>query len=173
MYARVLLLSIILFLFTGCGEPEPDEFSQLRRDMQRKQANTFGNSVKNLENRKNKDYVRKQESVSRLSEAEKELLAEEEAEKKRWLAIGISLEESKDWKILGLSPRRAQHWKKTGLSYNTISVLIKEDVLPTEAIAFMKKDFDKHPKAFAAFANPLYAFQASCKKILELSDVKL
>jgi len=173
MYARVLLSSIIFFLFTGCGEPEPDEFSQLRRDMQRKQDNTFGNSVKNLENRKNRDYVRPVSSINRLSEAEKALLAEEEAEKQRWLTAGISLEESKDWKALGLSPKHAKHWKKTGLSYNTISVLIKEDVLPTEAIAFMKKDFEKHPKAFSAFANPLYEFQSSCQKVLDVSDAHL
>lgn len=173
MYARVLLLSIILFLFTGCGEPEPDEFSQLRRDMLRKQDNTFGYSVKNLENRKNKDYKRQLSSLSRLSEVDKALIAEEEAEKQRWLAAGISLEEAKDWKALGLSPKHAKHWKKTGLSYNTISVLIKEDVLPTEAIAFMKKDFDKHPKAFAAFANPLYEFQSSCQKVLDVSDKNL
>jgi len=175
MYLKLLFLAIILFFVSGCGgEPEPDDaFAQMRKNMQMHQDYTFGDSVNNLQNRNNKSYKRKRISSEDLNREEKERKKREEAEKKRWLDAGISIEESADWKALGLSPKRAQHWKKTGLSYNTIGVLIKEDVLPSEAISFMNKKFDKNPKAFSDFASPLYEFKDACKNILAATRPKL
>jgi len=174
MYARVLSFSLIAIFLSACGgDPEPDEFTKLRLEMEKRQSSTFGNSVKNLENRKNKSYKRKYISSESLNKESLEQQEKIEAERQRWFAVGINLEEAEEWKALGLSPKRAERWKKTGLSYNTIGVLIKEDVLPIEAISFMNKKFDKHPKAFSTFAEPLYDFQDSCKKIIDSSDERL
>jgi len=170
MYARVFSLFLLPLLFTACmpGEPEPDdEFAQMRRNMEMQQSYTFGNTVSDLKNRKNKSYKKNRAVPKEMDIQEKERKKREEAEKRRWLDVGISIEESADWKALGLSPKHAKHWKKTGLSYNTIGVLIKEDVLPSEAVSFMNKKFTKNPKAFADFAAPLYGFKDACKKILD------
>lgn len=172
MYARAFSLFLLPLLFTACtiGEPEPDdEFAQMRRNMQLHQSNTFGSSVSDLKNRKNKSYKKHRAVPADLNVEEKERKIREQAERQRWLDVGISVEKSADWKALGLSPKHAQHWKKTGLSYNTIGVLIKEDVLPSEAVSFMNKKFTKNPKAFGDFAAPLYDFKDSCKKILDAS----
>ena len=174
MYARVLSFSLIIILFNACGgEPEVDEFTQLRLQMQQRQNDTFSNSVKDLENRKNKSYKRKYISSKSLNKASIEEEKKLEAERQRWLSVDIKQEEAEEWKALGLTPKRAQRWKKTGLSYNTIGVLLKEDVLPAEAVSFMNKKFTKNPKAFSRFAEPLYDFLDSCKKIINTSDEKL
>jgi len=174
MYFRVLLLSLSLFLLTACmNEPEPNEFDAMRMKMQQRQSSNFGNSIENLENRKNKSYKRSGKSSSELDPMAKDKEKEQAAENKRWTDLGIDLTEAEDWKALGLSPKHALHWKKTGLSYNTIGVLIKEDVLPSEAISFMNKKFDKHPKAFAGFAEPLYKFQESCQKVMDHNSSEL
>lgn len=169
MHIRSLLLLPFLLLFSACvGEPEPNEFSQMRIDMEKRQSEMFAKSVENLEKRK-QFYSNKQRSV-KVVDPQEELRLQQEAERQRWLAVDIDQDEAEDWKALNLSPKQALRWKKTGLSYNTISVLIKEDVSPSEAIAFMSKKFDKTPKAFALFAQPLYAFKDSCKKILDAKN---
>lgn len=176
MILRLSLLMVIMFV-VGCT-PEPDadqdEFAQMRQNMQARQDKMFSQSVKDLKNRKNKDYVRTT-THSDVIDPEEELRLAQEAEKKRWLAVDIDMDEAEDWKALGLSPKNALRWKKTGLSYNTIAVLIKEDVLPSEAIAFMGKKFEKHPKKFITFAQPLYEFQESCKEVVtqNIPDLQL
>ncbi|PHR57065.1 MAG: hypothetical protein COA44_06650 [Arcobacter sp.] len=174
MYFRVFSLSLSLFLLSACVDnSEPSEFDTMRMQMQKRQNSNFGNSVKNLEHRKDKLYKRTNRSSFQLDPYEKERIAEQKAEDKRWTDLGINLVEAQDWKALGLSPKRASHWKKTGLSYNTIGVLIKEDVLPSEAVSFMNKKFNKHPKAFSDFAEPLYNFQESCQKVIKLDAPEL
>ena len=174
MYFRVLSLGLSVFLLSACMDnSEPDEFEQLRLSMKQRQSSNFGNSVKNLENRNNKSYKRSHASSTELDTLELERQKEKEAEEKRWTDLGIDLQEAEEWKALGLSPKRAQRWKKTGLSYNTIGVLIKEDVLPSEAVSFMNKKFDNKPKAFADFAEPLYKFQISCQKVIDLDAPEL
>ncbi|MDF1880815.1 hypothetical protein JHD50_05765 [Sulfurimonas sp. MAG313] len=176
MFLKILVLLPMLFLISACttGEPEPkSEFDILRENMQRGQSSTFGNSVQNLENRKNRHYKKRVISSTDLDRHTKDIEKEKEIQRQRWLKVGINEFEAEDWKALGLSPKHAQHWKKTGLSYNTIGVLIKEDVLPTEAISFMKRKFDKNPKAFSDFSDPLYNFQVSCKNIVESSSTEL
>ena len=174
MYFRLFSFSLMVFLFTACMDnSEPDEFEALRIKMQKRQSSNFGNSVKDLENRKNKSYKRSRKSSTELDVFEKDRLREKEAEDKRWTDLGIDLAEAEDWKALGLSPKHALHWKKTGLSYNTIGVLIKEDVLPSEAVSFMNKKFTNHPKAFADFAQPLYTFEVSCQNVIDLNAPEL
>ena len=165
MHLKLLLAIILAFLITGCGgEPEPDEFTQMRLEMEKRHSYYYGDSVEKLESRKRNTNLTS--SVGGI-DSQEESRIQAEAEKKRWLAVGIDEAEAEDWKALGLSPKNAARWKKTGLSYNTISVLIKEDVLPSEAVAFMNKKFDKHPRAFIQFAQPLFEFQNSCKNILK------
>ena len=174
MYLRVFFLGLSMVLLTACVDnSEPTEFELMRMKMQKHNESTYGNSVRNLEHRKDKSYKRSRSSSDEMDTFEKDRLREKAAEDKRWKDMGINLVEAEDWKALGLSPKHALHWKKTGLSYNTIGVLIKEDVLPSEAISFMQKKFDKHPKAFSDFAEPLYKFQGSCQKVIKLSAPEL
>ena len=167
---KTLLSFFIIFIFVGCLEPKSDEFSQMRNDMQSSRQRMFEQSAYNLQHRKeftsnhNKSkYLHKQE--------EEEQRKREELERKKWLDVGISDDEAQDWKALNLSPKHSLRWKKTGLSYNAIAVLLKEDVLPSEAIEFMTKYFVKKPKVFYIFAEPLYDFEESCQKILK-EDIK-
>lgn len=166
MYFKILFTIIMAILLSACTpEPEENEFTQMRLAMQKRQNHVFGSSVEKLESRNLNSYLKNKYDVSEIDTAE-ELRVQQEAEKKRWLAVNIDEEEAEDWKALGLSPKNAARWKKTGLSYNTISVLLKEDVLPSEAVSFMKQDFDKHPQAFIQFSQPLFEFKYSCKTIL-------
>ncbi len=167
MHTRISL-STLLFLFCmGCStEPEPNEFTQIRQDMQKRQELIFATTVKKLEERKKNSYKRSYRAEP-VIDPEEELKIQKEAERKRWLAVKIDEEEAEDWKALGLSPKNASRWKKTGLSYNTIAVLLRKDVLPSEAVEFMNKKFTKHPRAFILFAEPLFQFQLSCEKVLE------
>jgi len=168
---KILLSLFIILGFTAClPEPEENEFTKMRRNMERQNEKRFAGSKENLTNRTN---VNKRQKVRHLTDVDEELRLQQEAEKRRWLAVNIDAVEAEDWKALHLSPKGAQRWKKTGLSYNTIAVLIKQDVFPSEAIAFMNRKFDKSPKAFAAFAEPLYHFQHSCETVLEAKSVRL
>lgn len=163
------LLFIAMLFFSGCMvEAEPNEFAQMRKNMEKRQNEMFANSVENLEKRKQINPA--QQNVTEVVDPQEKLRLEQEAEQKRWAAVNIEKEEAEDWKALNLSPKHALRWKKTGLSYNTISVLIKEDVSPSEATEFMNKTFSKTPKAFAVFAQPLYEFKASCIKIMTSND---
>ena len=169
MRASQLLVFIFIFIFGGCvAEPEPDEFAQMRIDMQKRQSQIFANSVENLEKRK--QLHPGGHNATKIIDPDEELRLQQEAERQRWMAVNIDPDEAEDWKALNLSPKHALRWKKTGLSYNTIAVLIKEDVSPSEAVEFMNKKFDKTPKAFALFAQPLYKFKDSCRKILEANN---
>jgi len=166
MYLKLSLFLSVIFLFLACtGEPEPDEFTQIRSDMQKRQELVFGSSIEKLETRKRNYQTNRKHSADEIDPV-KELQAKKEAERKRWLSVDIDEEEAQDWKALGLSPKSAARWKKTGLSYNTISVLIKEDISPSEAVVFMNKNFDKYPKAFLEFAKPLFEFKHSCQSVL-------
>ncbi len=168
---KIILSLLILFGFTAClPGPEDNEFSQLRRDMQRHNDEIFMGSDENLKNRTSRSKRRR---ITALDDPSEELRIEEEAEKKRWLAVDIDENEAEDWKALHLSPKSAKRWKKTGLSYNTIAVLIKEDVFPAEAVAFMHRKFDDNPKAFAAYGEALYEFENSCKKIIDSNNNNL
>lgn len=168
---KIILSLFILLSFTAClPEPEDNEFSQMRRDMKRHNNQMFNGSDDNIKNRTNKNKRRK---VTHFIDPEEEARLQEVAERKRWLAVGIDDQEAEDWKALHLSPKSAKRWKKTGLSYNTISVLIKEDVFPDEAVSFMNRKFDENPKAFAAFGEPLYDFEISCKKIIKAKSSTL
>lgn len=159
---KIILSVLLLFTFTGCvSDPEPNEFTQLRNDMEKHRERMFIQSDADLKNRK----VNRRDVVH-LIDPDEELRKQQEAEKKRWLAVDIDADEAEDWKALNLSPKSAVRWKKTGLSYNTISVLIKEDVSPSEAISFMNKKYDKNPKIFAVFAEPLYRFEDYCKQVI-------
>lgn len=167
MYFKILYTVILALLIGGCGgEPEPDEFTKLRMDMQKRHSQYYGDSVEKLESRKHSINLNNKGIVNQI-DPEEESRIQQEAEKKRWLAVDIDEEEAEDWKAMGLSPKNASRWKKTGLSYNTISVLIKEDVLASEAVAFMNKSFSKYPRAFIQFAQPLYEFKHSCNSILQ------
>ena len=54
MYFRIFSLSFCVFLLSACMDSsEPSEFDQIRMKMEKRQHSNFGNSVKNLENRKN------------------------------------------------------------------------------------------------------------------------
>jgi len=173
MHIKVLLLAILLFLFTGCiGEPEPDEFTKMRMDMQERQNLVFAHSVEKLESKKRLSHKKAYGNTDEI-DPEEALRIQEEAERKRWLAVEIGDDEAEDWKALGLSPKNALRWKRTGLSYNTISVLIKEDVLPSEAIEFMRKPFEKYPRAFIQFSKPLFEFQNSCKHVIKAKNKEL
>lgn len=165
MYIKIVWTMFLIFLFTACvGEPSPDEFTSMRQAMQDKQERMFAKSMQNLENRHNGNgHSYRDISVVDPEEA---LKKRREAEEKEWLAVGIERNEMQDWKALNLSPKNALRWKKTGLSYNTISVLIRENVDPSEAIAFMNQKFDKNPKVFGVFSKPLYDFSSTCKKIV-------
>jgi len=168
---KIFLSLFILLSFTAClPEPEENEFTQMRRDMERHKQQMFAGSDENMKNRTN---LNKRKKSRHFVDPDEELRLQKEAEKKRWLAVNIDEAEAEDWKALHLSPKGAKRWKKTGLSYNTIAVLIKQDVFPSEAIAFMNKKFDKNPKAFAAFGEPLYAFKDSCNKVLKAQSPKL
>ncbi len=170
MFKLLLSLSILLS-FTACmPEPEENEFSQMRRDMQSHNSQRFTGSDESLKHRKD---VKKQHKNYDFSDPDEELRIQKEEEKKRWLAVGIDEQEAEDWKALHLSPKMAKRWKKTGLSYNTIGVLVKEDVFPSEAVAFMNKKFDKNPKVFAAFGEPLYKFESSCREIVKDKKTEL
>ena len=167
MIIRILAYLSITILFSACiGEPEPNEFTQLRKDMQKHRERMFANSIENMEKQKKASYLKKRKRPS-IIDPDIELKMQQEEERKRWLAVGIDSEEAEDWKALGLSPKNAARWKKTGLSYSSIAVMLKKDVTPSEAIAFMNQKFDKRPKAFGAFSEPLYDFQESCKAVLK------
>jgi hypothetical protein len=170
MYFRFFVFIFMGIGFSGCiTEPEVNEFTQIRQDMEKHRERMFARSQEDLANRKN-GSTRTSRAVM---DPEEELRLKQEEERQRWLAVDIDEEEAEDWKALNLSPKNALRWKKTGLSYNTIAVLIKEDVAPSEALAFMSKKFDNHPKAFAAFAEPLYEFRDSCEKIIKAKTAKL
>lgn len=163
MYIKIVLIVFVLFSFSACvGEPSPDEFTYMRKAMKQKQDRMFANSRENLESRKNGNTYREVSVVN----PDVELRRQKEAERKNWLAVGIEMDEAKDWIALKVLPKNAIRWKKTGLSYNTISVLIKEKVDPSEAISFMNQKFYKNPKVFGVFSEPLYSFASTCKKIL-------
>jgi hypothetical protein len=166
MLFRTLTFSLIGLLFTACvTEPEPNEFTKLRQDMQKHRERMFASSVDNMQKNKAAAYqVRQRPSII---DPDIELKLQQEEERKRWLAVGIDQDEAEDWKALNLSPKNAVRWKKTDLSYSTIAALLKQDVTPSEAIAFMSQTFDKRPKAFGTFAQPLYDFDDNCKKILD------
>ncbi len=169
MQVRSFLLFFIVLFFSGCiDEAEPNEFAQMRKDMEKRQSEMFANSVENLEKRK--QIHPNEQRATYIIDPQEELRIEQEAERKRWKAVNIDKEEAEDWKALNLSPKHAARWKKTGFSYNTISVLIKEDVSPSEAVEFMNKKFSKNPKAFALFAQPIYTFKESCKKIIQAKN---
>jgi len=168
---KIILALFILLGFTAClPEPEENEFSQMRRDMQRQNDQRFASSDENLKNRK---MYSKHRQSTHVVDPDEELRIAQEAETKRWLAVNIDKEEAEDWKALHLSPKSAQRWKKTGLSYNTIAALIKQDVFPDEAVTFMHRKFDNDPKAFADFGEPLYAFEKSCQKIVKANSPSL
>ncbi len=163
---RVFMTVLTSLFFAACvDEPEPNEFSHLRAQMEKRQSYTFGDSLSKLEERKN-TYQPSNGHV-KVVDPDEELRQRAEEERQKWLAVHIQEDEAEDWKALGLSPKYAARWKKTGLSYSTIAVLIREDVTPSEAISFMRKKFDKNPKAFSQFAQPLFQFSHSCEKILE------
>ena len=165
---KIVIMIFVFLSFIGCmPEPEPNEFSALRHNMEDHRQKMFENSRYDLEHKSNKSS--KQSKY--LYDEEAELRKQQEIERKRWLKVGIDKDEAEDWKALNLSPKNAIRWKKTGLSYNTIAVLIKEDTLASEAVAFMSKEFDKRPKVFHSFAEPLYEFEASCEKVLK-KDIK-
>ncbi len=173
MYIKILLSILIALLFSACGgEPEPDEFTKMRLDMEKHHEQVFGDTVEKLESRKKNAALRKKYGITEI-DPEEELRIQQEAERKRWLAVDIDDEEAEDWKALGLSPKNAARWKKTGLSYNTISVLIKEDVLPSEAVAFMNRKFTKYPRAFDTFSQPLFEFKNSCNSILDSKNFSM
>jgi len=166
VYYKLILLSVILVLMTACSnDPEPNEFTQMRLDMQKRHSQVFANSVEKLEKRKRVYKKKSTKNVFKVN-LEEAFRLQKEAERVKWLEAGINAEEIADWKALELSAKDAARWKKTDLSYNTISVLINEDVSPSEAVAFMHKSFTKHPKAFSQFSQPLFEFQNSCKVIL-------
>jgi len=168
---KILLSLFILLSFTAClPEPDENEFSQMRRDMQRQNEHRFASTDENLKNRMVYSTHR---NTTHVVDPDEELRIQQEAEKQRWLAVDIDEQEAEDWKALHLTPKSAKRWKKTGLSYNTIAVLIKQDVFPDEAVAFMHKKFDNDPKAFAAFGEPLYAFKKSCNKVLKANSPTL
>jgi hypothetical protein len=170
MFVRILIFIFIGIGFSACiTEPEVNEFTQIRQDMEKHRERMFARTQEDLANRKN-GSTRTHRAVM---DPEEELRLKQEEERQRWLAVDIDEEEAEDWKALNLSPKNALRWKKTGLSYNTIAVLIKEDVAPSEALAFMNKKFDNHPKAFAAFAEPLYQFRDACEKIINTKTKKL
>ena len=165
MHIKLVLLSCILFLFSACiGEPAPNEFSKMRQQMQERQDRMFLSSVKNLENRNNSKG--RAYRGSEEMDSDEKLRRERKEERKEWQEAGIEPEEAKEWKALGLLPKKASSWKKTGLSYNTIGVLIKQNVEPSDAVAFMNRKFDKSPKVFGVFSQPLYEFKTICKNIL-------
>lgn len=166
MYTKlsIFIFIFILFSFSACvNEPSNNEFAYMRKAMQEKQDRMFASSRQNLENRKNGHKYRE----IRVLNPDEELRKRREAERKEWLAVGIDMNEAKDWKALKISPKNAIRWKKTELSYNTISVLVREKVDPSEAIAFMNQKFDKNPKVFGVFSEPLYAFAPICIKVLK------
>jgi hypothetical protein len=154
-----------MILFSACVEPEVNEFTQLRMDMEKHRERMFATSVDDMEKKKLAAYKKSRQPSIIDPEIEEKLRQEEE--RKRWLAVGIDEDEAEDWKALNLSPKNAVRWKKTDLSYTTISVMLKKDVAPEEAVAFMNQTFDKRPKAFGSFAEPLYDFADNCRKILK------
>ncbi len=161
----MLAFSFIMMLFSACVEPEVNEFTQLRMDMEKHRERMFATSADEMEEKRLAAYQqRKQPSII---DPEIEEKIRKEKERKRWLAVGIDEDEAEDWKALNLSPKNAARWKKTDLSYTTISVMLKKDVTPAEAVAFMNQTFDKRPKAFGSFAEPLYDFADNCRKILK------
>lgn len=160
MFFRLVTFSLIAILFSACMQPEENEFTQLRKDMDKHRERMFAQSIVDMEHAQQ----RKRPSII---DPEIELKRQQEAERKRWLAVGIDDDEAEDWKALNLSPKNAARWKKTDLSYTTIGVMLKRDVTPSEAVAFMNQKFDKRPKAFSVFAEPLYDFADNCNKILK------
>ncbi len=166
MYIRVFSTVLVPLLFTACvKEPEPNEFSHLRAQMEKRQSYTFGDSVSKLEERKYHHQTGNGNST--VVDPDEELRRKAEDERQKWLAVHIDEVEAEDWKALGLSPKYAARWKKTGLSYSTIAVLIREDVVPSEAIEFMRRDFKKNPRAFHEFAQPLFDFKDACEAVLK------
>ncbi len=166
MFFRIILFSLIATLFSACvGEPEANPFTQIRNDMQKHRDQMFARSVDNMKEQHESSYKRRKRPS--IIDPDLELKMQREEERRRWLAVNIDADEAEDWKALNLSPKNAVRWKKTGLSYSTIAVMLKQDVLPSEAIAFMSQTFDKRPKAFGVFAEPLYNFDDNCKKILK------
>ncbi len=125
----------------------------------------FASSIENMQKQKEASYTRRQRPS--IIDPDVELRLQQEEERKRWLAVGIDQDEAEDWKALNLSPKNAARWKKTGLSYSSIAAMLKQDVSPAEAIAFLNQKFDKRPKAFGVFAQPLYDFDDHCKKVLK------
>ncbi len=170
MFIRILIFVFMVVSFSGCiAEPEVNEFTKIRQDMEKHRERMFARSQEDLANRKNGTA----KTYRAVMDPEEELRLKQEEERQRWLAVDIDDEEAEDWKALNLSPKNALRWKKTGLSYNTIAVLIKEDVAPSEALAFMNKKFNNHPKAFGAFAEPLYDFRDACENIVKSKTAKL
>ena len=166
MFLRTITFSFIIIMFSACvGEPEVNPFTQMRSDMQKHRDQMFARSVDNMKDQRESSY--KQRKRPSIIDPDVELRMQREAERKRWLAVNIEADEAEDWKALNLSPKNAVRWKKTGLSYSTIAVMLKQDILPSEAISFMSQTFDKRPKAFGVFAEPLYNFDDNCKKILK------
>lgn len=169
MLIRVFIFIFIMMGLTGCiTDPEVNEFTQIRQDMQKHRERMFARSQEDLAKQRNAAGT-----TRAIMDPEEELRLKQEEEKQRWLAVDIDEEEAEDWKALHLSPKNALRWKKTGLSYNTITVLIKEDVAPSEALEFMNKKFDRNPLAFASFAAPLYEFRDACGNILKEEIKKL
>ena len=168
MFLRVIIFFLIAIMFSACvGEPEVNPFTQMRKDMQKHKEQMFARSVDNMQDKHESSYKKRKRPS--IIDPDVELRMQREAERKRWLAVNIDEDEAEDWKALNLSPKNAVRWKKTGLSYSTIAVMLKQDILPSEAIAFMNQTFDKRPKAFGVFAQPLYDFDDNCKKILKIN----
>ena len=166
MLFRTIIFFLIGLLFSACvAEPEANEFTKLRQDMEKHRERMFASSVDNIQKSKAAAYQRRQRPS--IIDPDIELKLQQEEERKRWLAVGIDQDEAEDWKALNLSPKNAVRWKKTGLSYGAIAAMLKQDVAPSEAISFMNQKFDKRPKAFGVFAQPLYDFDDNCKKILK------
>ena len=168
MFARIIIFSFIGVLFSACvGEPEVNPFTQMRNDMQKHREQMFARSTDNMKQQHASSYKKRKRPS--IIDPDLELKMQREADRERWLAVNIQEDEAEDWKALNLSPKNAIRWKKTGLSYSTIAVMLKQDVLPSEAISFLNQTFDKRPKAFGVFAEPLYNFDDNCKKILKIN----
>ena len=166
MFVRIITFSLIGILFSACvGEPEVNPFTQMRNDMQKHREQMFARSTDNMKDQHEASYKKRKRPS--IIDPDLELKMQREQERRRWLAVNIAEDEAEDWKALNLSPKNAVRWKKTGLSYSTIAVMLKQDILPSEAISFMNQTFDKRPKAFGVFAEPLYNFDDNCKKILK------